>query len=189
MRNPEQNKSNYGVNPQHNSMARNRDWNNTEEYFSSDHDNNFDSSSKYNDYNSSLNDRNRFMKTNSRGYDSNHNTDFSDEGLQSRSHRMQGQNQYQDDYRSGHYGKGPKGYRRSDERIKEDVCEALFAHREIDASSIEVTVKDGFVTLSGSIESRDLKLRIEREVEHLSGIEDVINEIKVMKPSTTSRLS
>ena len=169
MKNSEQNKNNYGVNPQRTLELRNRDLNASGEKFSSDHDNNFDSSSKYNDYNSSLNDRNRFIRPNVRGYDANHNTDFSDEGLQSRSHRMKG----------GHYGKGPKGYRRTDERIKEDVCEALYLHRGIDASSVEVSVKDGFVTLSGEVESRDIKRRIEDEIEHLSGVDDVINQIKV----------
>ncbi|HEX2494143.1 MAG TPA: BON domain-containing protein, partial [Steroidobacter sp.] len=49
-----------------------------------------------------------------------------------------------------HRGKGPRGYRRSDERIREDVCDVLTDDPRVDASSIEVTVKDCEVTLSGA---------------------------------------
>ena len=38
-------------------------------------------------------------------------------------------------------GRGPKGYRRSDERIAEEVSEALARHPDIDASDIEVRVE------------------------------------------------
>ena len=84
-----------------------------------------------------------------------------------------------------HYGKGPKGYRRSDDRIKEDVCEALYRDHSVDASNIEVEVKDGNVTLKGSVTARDAKRAAEEAVENLSGVEDVRNEIKVMKADST----
>jgi len=41
-----------------------------------------------------------------------------------------------------HYGKGPKGYTRSDERIREDVCDRLSDDDEVDARDITVTVKN-----------------------------------------------
>lgn len=85
-------------------------------------------------------------------------------------------------YRSedrGHFGKGPQGYRRSDERIKEEVCEALYRSYEVDASNIDVSVKDGCVILKGSVESRDAKRVAESCVEDLSGVNDVQNELKV----------
>src|SRR5262245_20667475 len=50
-----------------------------------------------------------------------------------------------------HAGKGPRGYRRSDARIYEDVCEALTRDGEVDASDVEVTVEDGQVMLSGTV--------------------------------------
>ena len=37
----------------------------------------------------------------------------------------------------GHAGRGPKGYRRSDERIREDISDRLMASDWIDASDIE----------------------------------------------------
>ncbi|HEY1342642.1 MAG TPA: BON domain-containing protein, partial [Bryobacteraceae bacterium] len=54
----------------------------------------------------------------------------------------------------GHTGRGPKNYRRNDERIREDVCVRLTDHPEIDASEIEVRVDDGEVTLSETVDSR-----------------------------------
>ena len=58
-------------------------------------------------------------------------------------------------------GRGPKGYQRSDERIREDMCEHLTVHPAIDASEIDGTVTNGDVTLSGSVESRAVKRLVE----------------------------
>jgi hypothetical protein len=82
-------------------------------------------------------------------------------------------------------GRGPKGYQRSDDRIREDVCEHLTQHPEIDASEIEVKVENGQVTLSGSIDDRMAKRRIEDIVEGLSGVKDVQNQIRVGQAGTT----
>ncbi|NBJ09403.1 BON domain-containing protein [Microvirga sp. SYSU G3D207] len=87
-----------------------------------------------------------------------------------------------DEGRSGaglHRGRGPKGYRRSDERIHEDVCERLTEDPFIDASDIEVAVKDGEVTLSGTVSSRGLKRRAEDLAELASGVAHVQNNLRV----------
>lgn len=82
--------------------------------------------------------------------------------------------------RSGpHRGRGPKGYRRSDERIHEDVCERLTEDRFIDASNVEVLVKDGEVTLSGTVASRGLKYRAEDLAALASGVTHVQNNLRV----------
>jgi len=78
-----------------------------------------------------------------------------------------------------HRGRGPKGYRRSDERIHEDVCERLTEDRFIDASNVEVAVKDGEVTLSGTVASRGLKRRAEDLAELASGVRHVQNNLRV----------
>lgn len=78
-----------------------------------------------------------------------------------------------------HYGKGPKGWSRSDEQIREEVCDALYRSGEVDASGIEVDVKDGCVYLSGTVESRDMKKMAEAEVENISGVKDVQNKISL----------
>lgn len=94
---------------------------------------------------------------------------------------------YGEDYRSGsHYqsrgtnrGRGPRNYRRSDERIREDVCERLTQDEQIDASSIEVMVTDGEVTLTGMIFERGDKRRAEDLAEDVSGVKDVRNNLRV----------
>ncbi|HLA12907.1 MAG TPA: hypothetical protein VJ023_20140 [Pyrinomonadaceae bacterium] len=51
-----------------------------------------------------------------------------------------------DEARMGsHRGKGPRGYKRSDERIQEDVNERLTDYDALDASDIEVVVNSGNV--------------------------------------------
>lgn len=76
-------------------------------------------------------------------------------------------------------GKGPKGYQRSDERIREDVCERLSDDPEIDASDIEVQVKQGNVTLQGEVPSRYMKHRAEDCADACSGVKDVDNRIHI----------
>ena len=78
-------------------------------------------------------------------------------------------------------GRGPKGYKRSDERIQEDVSEELYRHPEVDASEIEVQVQNGEVTLTGKVEDRHQKRLAEDIAERCSGVHDVHNQLKVDK--------
>src|SRR5262249_60892996 len=66
-----------------------------------------------------------------------------------------------DERRRGNAGRGPRGYHRSDERIREDVNDRLTDDWYIDASDIEVSVNNGMVTLSGRVNSREEKRRAE----------------------------
>ena len=88
-----------------------------------------------------------------------------------------------------HRGRGPRGYQRSDERIREDVCDCLTEDPQIDASNLEVTVKNGEVTLSGSIDSRGDKRRAEELIEDLSGVKDVHNNLRVATEQKTEALT
>ena len=83
---------------------------------------------------------------------------------------------------SGYAGRGPKGYRRSDERIREEISDRLMEHDELDASDIEVSVKDGEATLTGTVDSRRSKRLAEDLAERASGVRDVMNQIKVVEP-------
>lgn len=78
-----------------------------------------------------------------------------------------------------HAGRGPRGYQRSDERIREDVCDALCAHGYIDASDIEVTVANGEVTLVGVVRERPEKRMAEDAAEQVSGVREVHNQLRV----------
>lgn len=79
----------------------------------------------------------------------------------------------------GHRGLGPKGYKRSDDRISDEVNERLTDDSWLDASDVDVKVKDGEVTLSGTVANRDDKHRAERLAEHISGVHHVQNNLRV----------
>ena len=76
-------------------------------------------------------------------------------------------------------GRGPRGYRRSDERIREEVNDRLTDHGDIDASEIEVNVMDGDVVLEGFVDDRRTKRLAEDVAESVSGVRDVINHLRV----------
>jgi len=89
--------------------------------------------------------------------------------------------------RGPHYGKGPKGYRRSDARVLEDVCDAIAQQGFIDASDVEVKVAEGVITLSGTVGQRHDKRALEQLVEHLHGVVDVQNELRLSRPPSVDR--
>lgn len=76
-------------------------------------------------------------------------------------------------------GLGPRDYRRSDERIRADVCEALTDDPRVDAREIEVKVADEVVTLAGCVPSRAEKRRAEDVALRCRGVHDVLNALRV----------
>jgi hypothetical protein len=76
-------------------------------------------------------------------------------------------------------GRGPRGYARSDERIREDVSERLEEHGDVDASDITVEVSDREVTLEGTVEDRRTKRLAEDVAESVRGVADVHNRLRV----------
>lgn len=67
--------------------------------------------------------------------------------------------------RISYQGRGPKGYLRSDERLLETICQRLTDDPYIDASDIEVEVKDQSVTLRGTVDDRRVKYAVEELVD------------------------
>jgi hypothetical protein len=82
-------------------------------------------------------------------------------------------------------GRGPKGWQRSDERIREDINERLTDHPHIDASEIEVQVQSGEVTLTGTVDERHAKRLAEDIAESVSGVREVHNNIRIQQGSGT----
>jgi osmotically-inducible protein OsmY len=76
-------------------------------------------------------------------------------------------------------GRGPKNYQRSDERIREEVCERLTMDHDVDASDIEVTVTDAVVMLNGNVDGRHAKRIAEDISESVRGVKDVQNNLRV----------
>lgn len=83
--------------------------------------------------------------------------------------------------RQSYRGRGPKNYQRSDERIREDVCERLAMDDDVDASEIEVMVSGAVVTLDGSVAERHAKRLAEDIAESVRGVKDVQNNVRVTR--------
>jgi hypothetical protein len=88
-----------------------------------------------------------------------------------------------------HSGKGPQGWNRSKERIREEVCERMAQHGQLDASNLQVDVNEGQVTLSGQVNSRREKRIAEDLAESVWGVNDVNNQIRVTENSMLSQQS
>jgi hypothetical protein len=79
------------------------------------------------------------------------------------------------------FGIGPKGWRRGDDKIRDDVSERLEDHPNIDASNLEVMVAEGEVTLTGVVDNRWAKRLAEDVANDVRGVKDVHNQIRVQQ--------
>ena len=73
--------------------------------------------------------------------------------------------------------KDPKGFSFSDDKVREDVSEILARDAHVDASEMEILVRDGVVYLKGHVDSRQSKRMAELLIENLPGVVDVINQL------------
>ena len=78
-----------------------------------------------------------------------------------------------------HRGKGPNNWKKSDDVLYEDVCEALYHSPDVDASEIEVAVENGTVSLSGQVDSRLSKKMAEEVIEEVPGVWDIHNSLTI----------
>ncbi|HEU4628013.1 MAG TPA: BON domain-containing protein [Steroidobacteraceae bacterium] len=76
---------------------------------------------------------------------------------------------------------GPKGYQRSDERLREDICERIMEAGYIDASDVSVNVVGGKVILEGTAPDRYTKHFIEDLADAAPGVQDIENRIRVRR--------
>jgi hypothetical protein len=77
------------------------------------------------------------------------------------------------------YPLGPKGYTRSDERLREDISERLMQAYDIDSSEVTVQVLGGKVVLEGTVPNRYMKHAIEDIADAAPGVQDVDNRVRV----------
>ena len=77
---------------------------------------------------------------------------------------------------------GPKGYRRSDARIEEDIVDRLRRADHVDCEDVSLRVQDGIVTLEGTVPERWMKHTIEDLASDCAGVQDVDNRIRVQRP-------
>lgn len=77
--------------------------------------------------------------------------------------------------------RGPKGWRRSDDRIHDDVCARLTDDGLVDATDIDVEVHDGEVILSGEVMDKSQRDRAEAIADDVLGVVDVSNRLRVVR--------
>lgn len=78
-----------------------------------------------------------------------------------------------------HRGKGPRNYKRSDDRIQELVCDRLWENPDLDASNVEVAVQGSEVILAGEVNEKFEKRLAEDLAETITGVSNVENRIRV----------
>jgi osmotically-inducible protein OsmY len=82
-----------------------------------------------------------------------------------------------------HKGKGPRSYQRSDVRIGEEIHDLLLNDSYVDASDVEVSVENGEVILTGMVEDRNSKRRVEDIIHAVAGVTQVENRLRAKRPA------
>jgi osmotically-inducible protein OsmY len=67
----------------------------------------------------------------------------------------------------------------TDDTINDAVRVKLAGDQLVGVLSFEVTVKQGVVTLSGSVDSKNLKSRAEKVAKKVKGVKSVVNNIEI----------
>jgi hypothetical protein len=76
-----------------------------------------------------------------------------------------------------HSGKGPKNFSRTDELLREEVCEAFLMNPDLDPENLDVSVYEGIVTLTGYVRIREDRYLAEDLARDVTGVKDVVNQI------------
>ncbi len=116
--------------------------------------------------------------------DNMYNTSTSDRDRYGSGRRYDG---YESPYYGPYTGYGPRGWTRSDERIREDINERLTQDGRIDATNVNVTVTGGVAELSGSVDDRMQKRIAERIADSVSGVWDVHNHLAIQRDRQQGR--
>jgi hypothetical protein len=83
-------------------------------------------------------------------------------------------------------GLAPKDYSRSDERIREDICDELTRSSGIDPSRLAVSVEDGEVTLEGRVRDLETRRIVDDIASHCVGVQQVHNQLRIQRVNDNS---
>ena len=86
---------------------------------------------------------------------------------------------YEDLLDLSHRGRGPKGYQRSDDLLREIICEQLTEDPFIDARNILVEVDRSEVTLRGTVDTREQKYAVEDLIADVAGVTEIHNQLGI----------
>lgn len=85
--------------------------------------------------------------------------------------------------------RNPKNYKRSDERIREDICDRLAVSPDVDPTEIEVTVDAGEVTLTGVVVDRQMKFIAEDIADDIAGVHEIHNQLRVKRGQESGQVA
>ena len=75
--------------------------------------------------------------------------------------------------------RGPSEGRHSDERVLRDILESLAENDAIRSGEIDIVVRDGEVTLTGTVADRATRDQAELCVVGVTGVRDVTNHLRI----------
>ena len=78
---------------------------------------------------------------------------------------------------------GPNWTKDSDKNIEEDVNKHIASHSDIPPATVHAEVKDGIVILSGTVLNKQIKTFLADEIEVLTGVHEVKNDIQMSDQS------
>lgn len=84
-------------------------------------------------------------------------------------------------------GLSPRGYVRSDERIREEICEELTRSSDIDPRRMTVAVEAGEVSLEGTVEDALSRSLVEEIAGRCAGVKRVHNRLRFERPRSNNR--
>ena len=84
--------------------------------------------------------------------------------------------------RGPYVGLGPRGYLRPDERILEDICDQLTRRGDVDPRRVLVTVRNGEVTLEGTVDSLETRRIVDEIASLCSGVTQVNDRLRAERP-------
>jgi len=76
---------------------------------------------------------------------------------------------------------------RTDLELKERVMDELRWDSRVDETATGVSVRDGIVMLTGTVSGYAQKLAAQEAAHRVNGVQDVVNDIKVMVPGSLAR--
>jgi len=77
-----------------------------------------------------------------------------------------------------HIGQGPRNFQRTDDQLQDAIAHRL-TQDGIDTSRIDIAVRNHEVTLTGTVDSRQLKRRVEDVAESVGGVVDIHNRLRI----------
>jgi hypothetical protein len=85
-------------------------------------------------------------------------------------------------------GIAPRGYTKSDERIREEINDAMTQDSWLDPTDVKVGVERGEVTLTGTVDSRFARRRAGEDAWAIPGVLHVHNNIRIEGASQEEEL-